>query len=242
MFFWMPHDPNYEKTILCFANSRRPGGRCVAGKEFANGRLGGWIRPINAQNGSAISESDLQYENGKSADVLDVVTIPMLGARPQGHQTENHLIDPDCYWEKQARTTWAEIVAATDTVTGSLWPNGDSSYHGTNDKVAEALATRLTNSLLLIEPTRLELVVARESQYQGGSKRKVRANFDLNGARYNFVVTDPWIEAKYFARVDGNYPVEGSRLCISLAEAINGLAIKLVATVLTQDRTEASDG
>jgi len=236
----MPHEPKYEKTILCLANSRRPGGRCVAGKELVKGKLGGWIRPINAQNSSAISESDLQYENGKLADVLDVVTVPMLEARPHGHQTENHLIDPDDYWEKQARATWAQIVAATDTVTGSLWSNGDSSYHGTNDKVAGALANRLTNSLLLIEPTRLELMVARESQYQGGSKRKVRANFDFNGARYNFVVTDPWIEAKYLAGADGNYPVEGSRLCISLAEVINGLAIKLVATVLTEDRTEAS--
>jgi hypothetical protein len=64
------------------------------------GKLGGWIRPINAQNGSAISESDLQYENGKSADVPDVVTVPMLGARPHGHQTENHLIDPDHHWKK----------------------------------------------------------------------------------------------------------------------------------------------
>lgn len=50
-------DPKpYAKTIICLANSRRPDGRCFAGKEFAKGALGAWIRRINAANQNAISE------------------------------------------------------------------------------------------------------------------------------------------------------------------------------------------
>jgi hypothetical protein len=54
----MADDPTYTKTILCLANSRRRGGRCVAGKEFANNSAGPWILPVNVQNQSAISEID----------------------------------------------------------------------------------------------------------------------------------------------------------------------------------------
>jgi hypothetical protein len=91
----MPDPEPYEKTILCLANSRRPGGRCFAGKEFANGATGPWIRPINAANSDAISEEDRTYQNGALADVLDIVTIPMQGPRPRAHHQEDHQIRPD---------------------------------------------------------------------------------------------------------------------------------------------------
>jgi hypothetical protein len=94
--------PKYTKTILCLANSRRPYGRCVAGKDVEDGV---WIRPINGQNAHAISEADLQLDDGTAADVLDVLTVPMVGPSPLGHQTENHLIAPDYYWVKERRAT-----------------------------------------------------------------------------------------------------------------------------------------
>jgi hypothetical protein len=66
--------------------------------------------------------------------------------------------------------------------------------------------------------------------------RRVRADFDYNGTRYNFVVTDPVIQAEYFAKPDGTYRVNDARLCISLAEILHGSATKLVAAVITSDR------
>src|ERR1700733_238560 len=186
----MSQEPKYTKKILCLANSRRPGGRCVAGKEFADGATGAWLRPVNAQNGNAISETDLQYENGKYADVLDLIEIPLVEEKPHGHQTENHLITPDYYWMKRGCATWAQIVDATDNVSGPLWSNPEHSFHGRNDKVPEALANTLTGSLLLIKPSLLDLVVGPESQYGGGSRRRIRADFQFDGVRYNFVVTD----------------------------------------------------
>jgi len=120
----------------------------------------------------------------------------MIEPRPHSYQTENHLIAADYYWQKQSQATWAQIVSATDKVAGPIWINDISSYHGRNDKVPEAVANRLSSSLMLIEPTRLDLVVGRESQYGGGAKRKVRADFIFNDVNYNFVVTDPWIETK----------------------------------------------
>jgi len=105
-----------------------------------------------------------------------------------------------------------------------------------NDKVDEATAKTLDGSLLLIEPSQLELVVANESKYGGGTVRRVRARFKFDGTHYNFVVTDPAIEAEYLGKPDGSYVVDGSRLCVSLAEILNGSATKLVAAVITPDR------
>lgn len=230
-------DPQpYSKTILSLANSRRPDGRCFAGKEIANGTAGGWIRPINTAHRNAVSDEDRQYEDQTFADVLDIVTVPLQAPRPSAHHKEDHQILADRYWTKAGRATWQQVVNATDTVTGTLWPNEKSSYHGLNDKVSEATAANQTGSLLLVAPTRLVLVVAMESQYMGTCRRRVRADFDFNGVRYNFVVTDPWIEDTYFAGDNGSYRINGSRLCVSLPEIINGYSTKLVAAVVTSER------
>jgi hypothetical protein len=233
----MPVPTPYAKTIICLANSRRPGGRCFAGKEFANGKAGSWVRPVNGGNSNAISEEDRQYKDGTQADLLDIVKIWMKTPQPHAHHQEDHQILTDHYWEKTGRATWPQIVAATDKVTGTLWPNEAKSFHGFNDKVTGATAASLTNSLWLIAPTRLDLVVNAESQWGGApDRRRVRADFDFNGERYNFVVTDLWIEEKYFAGENGTYRVNDSRLCVSLPEILSGFSTKLVAAVITADR------
>jgi hypothetical protein len=131
--------------------------------------------------------------------------------------------------------TWEHVTAATETVNGVLWHDGRHSYHGVNDKVPEAVCSTLNNSLLLVEPQKLTLVVAKESKYFGGHERRVRAEFTYNGNSYNFVVTDPWIEQKYFALADGRYEIATSRICLSLPEILNGNATKLVAAVITPE-------
>jgi len=103
-------------------------------------------------------------------------------------------------------------------------------------KVSEAATGDIDYSLILIEPTTLTLIVGPESQYMAGPRRRIRASFTFNNIRYNFVVTDPWVEAKYFAGNDGRYEINESRICISLPEIFNGTSTKLVATVITPER------
>ena len=70
--------PGYTKTILCLANSRKLGGRCVAGREIGENGVGQWIRPVSNHGHGEVSEADRRFENGVDPMVLDIVEIPML--------------------------------------------------------------------------------------------------------------------------------------------------------------------
>ena len=232
----MNAQPPYSRTILCLANSRRPGGTCFAGKEFAAGRAGAWLRPVDSANRGAVSVLSRTYADGSLADLLDIVSVPLSRPSPHLHHKEDHEVFVGSRWTKAGQASWEDVVRATDNFAGPLWNHGDSSHHGTNDKVSEAVATALTGSLYLINPTNLELVVAWESAFQAPNVRKVRANFLYNGIPYNFVVTDEPVEARFFSMSDGRYRIDNARLCVSLAEILHGNAIKLVASVITPDR------
>jgi hypothetical protein len=46
------------RRIVCLANSRKPDGRCVAGKLYAQGKFGAWLRPISIREGEELSEQE----------------------------------------------------------------------------------------------------------------------------------------------------------------------------------------
>lgn len=223
-------------TVICLANSRKPHGKCVAGKVFAAGKSGNWIRPVSNRPGREVSDAELVYANGQSLKLLDIVAIPLVTPQPRGHQTENFVIAPNTRWVKQGRATWAQVEAATDNVKGPLLHHNEDSYHGTNDKVPGAIANTLPSSLVLIEPDRCALVVGAESKFTGGYERRVRAHFQYKRTPYVMVVTDPWIEERYFGGQDGTFQIADSRLCVSLAEIAGNIATKVVAAVITPDR------
>lgn len=184
---------------------------------------------MSGRDTEEISEEERRFKNGDTPSVLDIIRIPMLEPRPKSYQSENHLIDDQFYWEKVGRASWQEVVGAVDPVRGNLWENG---YHDRNDRIPEARARQLPDSLLLVRP---ENAVIRP--VQALHKKQVRAMFNLNGQEYNLVVTDPEIE-RHVLKMTGNdeYPVPGALLCISLGEIFEGHAWKLIASVITEKR------
>lgn len=211
-------------------------GRCLAGKEVIQEHLGPWIRPVSDREHEEISEEERRYEDGNYAGLLDIVTIPMIEPRPKSYQSENHLIDPNFYWMRVSQATWNQVITATDDVSGPLWVNGYSSFNGHNDQVPEAIATTLNNSLFLINPSGLKIAVARETSNYAPTKRRVRADFSLNGQHYILAVTDPYMERHFLSGSDGVFPLNMSRLCISLGEMFQGFTYKLVAAIITPER------
>jgi hypothetical protein len=224
----------YTTTIICLANSRKPGGRCVAGKAFSNKALGGWIRPVSARPGGEISVLDRQYQNGTEPALLDIIEICMLQQGVHPYQPENHIIDDKYYWVKKAEISYAQAQAAVDRLPSDLWGIGyGSSYSGTNDRIPVNVAPTFGYSLRLIAVTDLRIHVSAEGANFGNMKRKVRGYFTYSGNPYALSVTDPIIETKYLAQTDGWHNVGAALLCVSLGEPYtDDNAYKMIAGVI----------
>jgi hypothetical protein len=228
----------YKKTIVCLANSWKFGsGRCVAGREIPPAGGGAWVRPVSARDGQEVSEEERQFKDGQDPRVLDIIEIEMLRPLPLGQQQENHLIDPHQHWVKRGIATWAQLQASAERPE-TLWANGYSSSNGINDKVPQPIALTLQNSLYLVRPEGLVVSVGMEPGFDGAPpRRKVRAQFKFGGLDYRFASTDP-VLSRHLGDGDTRFPE--ALLCVSLAaEALNGYCYKLVAAVITPQRSGA---
>jgi len=228
----------YERKIICLANSRKPpSGRCVAGKRISDDELAEWIRPVSARATREVSEEERRYEEGTKARLLDIITIPLLQALPAVHQTENHVLAEDYYWVKEGEAGWEQVQACVDPYDPNFWVVGESTYHGSNDKIPEARLPQIYSSLKLIQVPDLRVLVRAEAGYGGApARRRVRGRFTYQGSYYLLAITDPEIEEEYLTRGNGEYLINDSALCISIAEAWNEYAFRLIASVITAER------
>jgi hypothetical protein len=217
------------KRIVCLANSRKLNGRCVAGKELAEGKAIAWIRPVSAREHEEVSEYERQYEDGSDPAVLDVIDVPLLAARPKGYQPENWLLDPNVYWVKTNRVGWRDLAGLADPVE-PLWINGHSTYNGQS----------LDSSLRLVPVDRLTLSVFKPGEAFGNRKRRVQGQFRHGGTEYRLWVTDPAYERAYLAQPDGNHELGESFLTVSLGEPYNDACYKLIAAIIERGRGSAA--
>ena len=79
---------NQKKEMLCLANSRKPGGRCVAGLLPD----GSWIRPVTATGGGSLTSAMCRLDKGRPVGALDVVRVGVTQPEPRLHQPENWII------------------------------------------------------------------------------------------------------------------------------------------------------
>lgn len=233
MEFEMP-DP-YFKDIICLANSRKLSGHCVAGREVSGKSIGPWIRPVSAKKTGELSGLDVRFQDGKHPEMLDIIRIKFIRPISHGYQTENHEIESSFYWEKKGKIEWTNVQLMAENVSGQLWLNADSSYHGENDRVSEHAASTINSSLKLIMVDDFRVRVLAEGAAFGNSSLKVRGSFTCSGFSYSLMITDPVAEADFRNRGVGAYEVGRAVLCISLGEPHEGFAYKLIAGVILPD-------
>lgn len=221
----------YTKTIVCFANSRKTAGRCVAGKEWHNGKPGEWFRPISARASHEVSEEERRFENGQDSTLLDIISIPCSQPKPSSHQRENHEIDPNYYWSLEGTLAWKDISSWLDEPS-TLWGTGESSYSGLHNRVVDG--QQEGSSLYLIRASRIDLLVGPKAPQFPDSKRGIRGEFIYRGTKYRMDVTDPTIERTYLRQADGMYTIDSPILCISLGDLYQGYFYKLIASVINE--------
>jgi hypothetical protein len=221
-----------QQRMVVLANSKKPGGYCMAGKVLdAEGHVGGWIRPVVSTAAQGLPYDRTVCGDGRKTDVLDVVAPQWGTPVPQLHQRENCLLGPSAL-QRCGRASWGDLPALSDSHRRCLWLDGFSSNSGSNDRIPQALLGSLPDSLRLLQVPELRLV--RVAGYAG--KMKNRAMFSVGGARYNLALTDMvaigWLDLTSQLTLD-------AYVCVSLAVPLgDGYAYKVAAAVITEERAE----
>lgn len=237
------------KRIVCLANSRKEGDRCIAGKEILkDGRSGGWVRPVSDRGDEAVNAFERQYRDRSEPRVLDVVDVPLLEARPSAYQAENWLLDPHSiyphhFWRKVRCVTLDDLPQFTDSA-GPLWINGHSSDKGRNDRIPLYLANTLDDSLRLIQVDRLELSTSNAKHKQNvleDSPYRVQGRFRYDGEEYWLSVTDPIYEQACGRQPNSRYALDACFLTISLGGPHKNFAYKLIAAVIAPSEPSVTD-
>jgi hypothetical protein len=203
------------RRIVCLANSRKPDGRCVAGKLYAQGKFGAWLRPISVREGEELSEQERQISKGMEPALLDVLEFTIARHKPSAHQPENYTINSQHKFKKVGRVPAEELIKEVDKPT-NLWIMGyQSRTFGKNDLVPPNRILEVFNSLYLINPHIFTIQVV-----QGTYSLQVRGQFSYLGAEYNLRITDPVMEEKFIPKGAGEYKIDDVLLTISLAEKL----------------------
>lgn len=98
-----------ETTVLCLANSKKEGERCIAGIDV---RTGQWVRPVSRHTAKGeVPFHERQVEGGEPR-LLDLVRMDLAHDGPAGfdycHSKENRWIDPSP-WTREGVATAGDI-------------------------------------------------------------------------------------------------------------------------------------
>ncbi|MCA1772917.1 MAG: hypothetical protein LC677_10015 [Halomonas sp.] len=176
-------------TFVVLAKSYKPGGRCIAGKlatlqENNTLQIGAWVRPVpnDGIGHSALSEEMYRYEDGSEVRVLDVVEVDKVSIAEVPGQPENFVFDESKPWKKVASLRADSITNILDTVE-SIWHE-----QGVDTNIVSALydqSGEIAQSLCLVKPSSFVVTLSHDyNDYEGRFKKKIVADFDYNGVRY----------------------------------------------------------
>ena len=226
--------PPYQHQFVCLATSKKPGGRCIAGKTWGGQNHGNWIRPVSNRAHDSVSDLERRYANGNYACLLDLTTSTFSGAQNHRYQIENHVICHPPQWSSARRLLFDEIAEFEDRPE-QLWDLTHHSRCGVNDRVPPDLLNAQRQTLFLIRPERISVTVSAESADWGDPRLKVRASFTYGGQPYAFKVTDDVAEGHFLRLGSGTHHPQGiTYFTVSLGDIDpnTGYAYKLVAGIL----------
>ena len=221
----------YLKRIVCLANSVKTGGRCIAGKEVKGSGYGGWIRPIGGRETDELLISECDLGAGAQPKLLDVIEVPLQGATPHNHQSENHLIHPKP-WRRVDKIAWSELKSISDQPP-HLWQNHDHTKGGQFDCMSREDAFSFSTSLALIWVPKL---IAEVSPSPWKARKDYRGSFEYMGDMYKFKITDPAAVESLKTKGEGSHEIKAAFLTISLTEPWekdNNRCYKLIAAIIT---------
>lgn len=208
--------------LLCLANSKKEGGRCVAGilldqndkPIFKNGQPI-WIRPVcKANNGQ------VPIELCDNIEPLDIIEFNEKNTTGTGYQSENTTFD-----EKKMLVTGK----ANKSILNNLYGSTKFIFENKGKAVHEDMIEELNHSLILINTTTFKII---EKKYPGNNKLQIRLEFDYENNSYDLPVTDINFLNKYNQNKNLLNNTNSIDVVLSLGGVHNTWYNKLVATIL----------
>lgn len=234
------------KHILILANSRRPGGHCVAGKiatplsETSYDVTDRWIRLVDPRNPAG----GVAYQNticrGKAIRPLDLIEVTTTTHCNNEDHPEDWFFDPTRQWQKVAelpRSCLANIVDRNIT----LW-HDRTSANSVASGFVRTMQPHQFSICLVPGPPKMDFFFWKKTVHDpktGQAKMKyVRdLSFHHSGAYHEFSVTDPEFMSPFWKKITEhpqamNFP-DASRhyLCLSLGLDFHGKQYKVGATI-----------
>ena len=240
------------KTIVVLAISKKPGGRCLAGKELVRigdaWEIGSWIRPVTTENSGAVPESQMAFALGHLPRLLEIIEIPLAKPAPLRDQPENWQIEMPVQavsWKSRGFFEWKDIKRLVDVPDG-LW---NDQTDARRVKSGYVRTMKKPASLYLIKPERIQSIKAwtAPSQFDPtGVKRRRRAVLCYAGVTHEFAIDDTDFDNRYYPAFPklNEPPVclqlrnpEQICVCVSLAlEHVDHFHYKIAAAFLEPAR------
>jgi hypothetical protein len=209
--------------IICLANSKKYGDRCVAGIEVKeneesfeivqNKGRAKWIRPVSHSGYGEIPTIIAQ-----NIKLLDVIELEIKEYCPSGYQSEN------AYFGGSS-VKHVSSIKLSSTNLNQLTSECSLLFGNRGKAVSVDVIDELSYSLLLIKAESFEPYIKQDNN-------QLRMQFMYKKTQYDFPITD--IQFERLFRNNQNLLAEVSHLylTISLAVEYNGWHTKLIAGVI----------
>ena len=179
------------RTLICLANSRKHGERCIAGIDPDSGE---WVRPVSSLDDGRIDKT-MRLVEGREPRLLDVLRIPLAESGPDfGFESENRSVMPGA-WSVAGRLAPDELRPLCSRLPHVL--HDDENY--VTVQYLCALPVQERRTLELVETTDFEVFSTGLSATGG---QKWHARFSSPGSRpVTGILTDP----VFVARLEDGY-------------------------------------
>lgn len=211
-----------EKKIIILTKSKKHSGYCVAGIDYETGE---WIRLVSSDSETegAVPLEDLQYSNGETLEVYDIIMCRLLRKCGTIVQPENCLYDETVKWEKVGKSNFDEVIK----------------IHGYDsvDYVFENEDTKLPADWIFSGNPSLCLLKVKDASIwvKTFEDKKISLNFTYDDIQYKYMSISQIDLLNYYKnKTDDSYPLGTVTVVFSLTDKYywNGKYYKVVAQIL----------
>ena len=211
-----------EKKIIILTKSKKHSGYCVAGIDYETGE---WIRLVSSDSETegAVPWEDLQYSNGETLEVYDIIMCRLLRKCGTIVQPENCLYDETVKWEKVGKSNLDEVIK----------------IHGYDsmDYIFENGDTKLPADWIFSWKPSLCLLKVKDASIwvKTFEDKKISLNFTYDDIQYKYMSISQIDLLNYYRnKTDDSYPLGTVTVVFSLTDQYywNGKYYKVVAQIL----------